>query len=165
LKGAKPVIFRLPLTICLLFGFGAMSADAAAPTTPPVVLNVTMDQATIAKIPAGVTTLVIGNPIVADVTMLKGSGAMVVTGKGYGETNLLSLDSQGNVVDEKIVRVTPSRAVLVVQRGNDRVSYACNPLCMPTVTIGDEAKAFENSSTQITSHNGLAATNAATQMH
>jgi Pilus formation protein N terminal region len=163
---AKPMMLRLPLSLALFLGFGALAAHAASPGSPPDILDVTMDQAKIAKIPAGVTTLVIGNPIVADVTLLKGSGAMVVTGKGYGETNLLSLDAKGNVLDEKTVRVMPSRAVLVVQRGTERVSYACNPLCMPTVTVGDDSKQFETSSSQINAHNGLAQNSAgAPQMH
>jgi Flp pilus assembly secretin CpaC len=163
---AKPMMLRLPLSLALFLGLGALAAHAASPGSPQEILDVTMDQAKIAKIPAGVTTLVIGNPIVADVTMLKGAGAMVVTGKGYGETNLLSLDAHGNVIDEKTVRVTPSQAVLVVQRGMERVSYACNPMCMPTVTVGDDSKQFDSSSAQITSHNGLAQNSAgAPQMH
>ncbi len=43
---------------------------------------------------------------------------MVVTGKGYGQTNLIALDSQGNLLDEKQIHVEPTRKVLVVQRGS-----------------------------------------------
>ena len=88
--------------------------------------------------------------------MLKGSGVMVVTGKGFGETNLLALDAKGNVLADQTVRVNPTRAVLVVQRGATRESYSCNPLCMPSVQIGDDPKSFDASSGQISAHNGLA---------
>jgi Flp pilus assembly secretin CpaC len=129
------------------------SANAAAPAP---VLSVTLDHAKIAQIPDGTVTLVIGNPIVADVTMLKGSEAMVVTGKGFGETNLIALDAQGNVLDEKIVRVVPTTTVLLVQRGMERESYSCAPQCMPSVQLGD-GKLFYDASSQVVARNGLVA--------
>ena len=39
------------------------------------VLKVTIDQAKIERVPAGTATLVIGNPMIADVSMLKGGAA------------------------------------------------------------------------------------------
>jgi len=150
------MMLRLSVSLALFLGFGALAAQAAGSGGSPDILDVTMDHAKIQKIPEGVTTIVIGNPIVADVTMLKGSGVMVVTGKGFGETNLLALDAKGNVLVDQTVRVNPTRSVLVVQRGATRESFSCNPLCMPTVQIGDDVKAFEASTGQITAHNGLA---------
>ena len=50
------------------------------------------------------TTLVIGNPMIADVSMQSG-GLMVVTGKGYGVTNLIALDRNGATLMEKQVSV------------------------------------------------------------
>ena len=152
------MMLRFPLSLALFLGFGALAAQAASSASPtPEVLEVIMDHAKIARVPTGVATLVIGNPIVADVTMLKGSGAMVVTGKGFGETNLLALDAQGNVLEEKTVRVMPNNSVVVVQRGTVRESFSCNPVCMPSVQIGDDTKVFEASTNQISSHNSLAA--------
>jgi hypothetical protein len=131
---------------------GGVAAVSAAPSD---VLKVTLDQAKIMQLPTGVKTLVVGNPAIADVTMLK-SGAIVLTGKGYGETNLIALDAQGNIIDEKLIEVEPTRSVLVVQRGNSRESYWCNPTCMPTVQLGDEDKAFTESIGQIGARNTLA---------
>jgi len=135
-----------------LWVVGAPTAATAQALT--AVLSVTLDQAKIARIPDGTVTLVIGNPIVADVTMLKGSGAMVVTGKGFGETNLIALDARGNVLDEKTVRVVPTTTTLIVQRGMERESYSCAPNCMPTVQLGD-GKEFTDASGQITARNTL----------
>jgi hypothetical protein len=81
---------------------------------------------------------------------------MVVTGKGYGLTNLIALDAQGNIIDEKGIEVEPAKAVLVVQRGSERESYWCNPLCMPTVQVGDDNSAFTSASGQVTAHSALA---------
>ena len=153
------------LTFALLSGFGlAGGAMAAEATAPDEVLRVMLDQAKIARIPDGTMTLVIGNPIVADVTMLKGSGAMVVTGKGFGDTNLIALDAQGNVLDEKTIRVVPAGSVLVVQRGMQRESYSCAPQCMPTVQLGDD-KLFGVAAGQLAARNGLVHSDGAQSQH
>ena len=143
----------VPFVVMLGLWLVAGQTPAAA-QAQNAVLNVTLDQAKIARIPEGTVTLVIGNPIVADVTMLKGSGAMVVTGRGFGETNLIALDARGNVLDEKTVRVVPTSSTLIVQRGMERKSYSCSPSCMPTVQFGD-GKEFTDASTQITARNTL----------
>jgi len=148
---------RSVLSLALGLGLALAGAQGSANAATAVpVLNVTLDQAKIARIPEGTVTLVIGNPIVADVTMIKGSDAMVVTGKGFGETNLIAVDAQGNVLDEKIVRVVPTTTNLLVQRGMERESYSCAPQCMPTVQLGD-GKVFADVSGQITARNGLVA--------
>jgi hypothetical protein len=145
------------LTFALLSAFLApVPSVAAGAAAPDDVLQVIVDQAKIARIPDGTATLVIGNPIVADVLMLKGSGAMVVTGKGFGDTNLLALDGLGNVIDEKTIRVVPSGSALLVQRGMERESYSCAPKCMPTVELGD-GKQFNDASNQINARNALIA--------
>jgi hypothetical protein len=147
---------RLLPFLALVAGLALASGAAAGPAERTGVLEITLDQAKVARLPAGATTLVVGNPAIADVTMLKGGVAMVVTGKGYGETNMIALDAQGNIIDEKQIDVEPTRSVLVVQRGNDRESYWCNPTCMPTVQLGDENKAFSEASGQIGARNALA---------
>ena len=142
-------------------GFAALAlvfsatAGAAAPATDDV-LRVTLDQAQVAKLPANTKTIIIGNPAIADVTSLPGGAGMVVTGKGYGRTNLIALDAEGNLIDEKQIHVEPTRNVLVVQRGNSRESYSCDPICMPSAVLGDDAKVFSEVSGQVTAHDQLA---------
>jgi len=140
--------------------FGALVLISVAGPTPAAAengptLSVTLDQAKVARVPEGTKTLVVGSPIVADVTLLKGSNTMVVTGKGYGETNFIALDGLGNVLDEKMIRVEPAGSVLVVQRGMERESYSCAPHCMPVVELGDGSE-FGVASGQISSRNALA---------
>ena len=141
--------------LALLAALGAGAASAAESNDD--VLRVTIDQAKVAKVPAGTATLVIGNPMIADVTMLKGGVAMVVTGKGFGQTNLIAIDADGNILDEKQLRVEPGNSVLVVQRGDSRASYSCNPKCMPTVQLGDDQTVFGEAGGQISARNGFAA--------
>ncbi len=120
------------------------------------ILMVTMDKAKLVKYPPTTETIIIGNPIIADVTMLRSSGLLVVTGKGFGETNLLLLDRNGTILSDASLRVEPSDALLVVQRGSERETYACHPRCEPTVSIGDAPAYFGNAGTAITARNNLA---------
>jgi hypothetical protein len=101
---------------------------------------VTLDRARIVKLPDRTQTLVIGNPVIADVTPLKSNGLMVITGKSYGTTNLIALDAAGNPVAESMVRVHPAENALIVHRGMSRESYSCSPRCEPTINLGDEGK-------------------------
>ena len=119
-------------------------------------LTVTVDQARIVKVPAGTRTLVIGNPMIADVTLLKNGAAMVVTGKGFGETNFIALDADGKPVAQSEIRVVSSTNALVVQRGMDRQSYSCLPRCQPTAHLGDDTGYFNDVAAQIQAHNAQA---------
>src|ERR1700720_3514817 len=67
----------------------AMRGAGAAET-----LTVVLDQAQIMQLPDRVGTIIIGNPLIADVALQAG-GNVVVTGKGYGSTNLIVLDPAG----------------------------------------------------------------------
>ena len=144
---------RASLAIAFFLAFGASPTHAEKPSD---VLAVTLDQAKIAKLPPGTATLIIGNPMIADVTMLKSSESMVITGKGFGDTNLIAVDAEGSVIYERQLRVLPAKTVVVLQNGPSRVSYACNPDCMPTVQLGDDTKNFTDVGTQISTRNGYA---------
>jgi hypothetical protein len=148
-------MFRLGLAV-LALGFSATSALAAAGVASDDVLRITLDQAQVAKLPANTATVIIGNPAVADVTTLKNGAGMVVTGKGYGQTNLIALDAQGNLLDEKQIHVEPTKKVLVVQRGSSRESYSCDPTCMPAAVLGDDPNVFSTVSGQVTAHDTFA---------
>ena len=116
---------------------------------------VQLDKARLVKVPAHADTVVVGNPSIADVTMMKRNGLMVVTGKGFGETNVIFIDGSGQSLSEATVTVTAGQGLLTVQRGMDRESYSCTPRCQPAVSLGDATKYLSDASTQITSRNTL----------
>jgi len=134
------------LAFCCLCG-----APCAA--APGETLIVQVDQARPVKVPPGTQTLIIGNPMVADVTLLRQGSVMVLTGKGFGETNFIALDSAGNPLAESMIRVIGGDDALIVQRGLDRQSYTCAPHCQPTVRLGDDLKYFNDVSNEVTTHN------------
>lgn len=117
-------------------------------------IYVDLDYARVVRIPQGAQTLVIGNPLIADVTMLKNNQLMVVTGKSFGTTNIILLDSAGSQVAESFITVAPASDKLVVMRGPHRESYSCRPDCMPTVDLGDDNKYMSDTISQIKQHEG-----------
>lgn len=106
-------------------------------------VKVFLDQAKLLKLPESTATLVIGNPLIADVALQTG-GVVVVTGKGYGVTNLLALDRTGTVLLERPIEVDgPRGAIVVVYRGVERESYSCTPACQRRITLGDAPSYFD----------------------
>lgn len=118
-------------------------------------ISVTLDEARLIKMPDRVSTIVIGNPAIAD-AIVQASGWMVLTGKSQGATNVVALDRSGTILMEKTVEVQGSRDVVVVYRGVDRNSYSCTPDCDRRLTLGDSQSFFELTAGQIGARNGLA---------
>jgi Flp pilus assembly secretin CpaC len=141
----------------------AFSAFALAGLTAQAVANdksilVDIDYARVVKIPDGAGTLVIGNPLVADVTMLKSNQLMVITGKSFGTTNLIVLDRTGAQVGESLITVVPTHDKLVMQRGPHRESYSCKPDCMPSIDLGDDKEYLGQTLETMRLHDSAAAT-------
>jgi hypothetical protein len=95
------------------------------------------------RLPDKVATIVIGNPLIADASLQSG-GVLVVTGKGYGSTNLLAMDRNGKIVMDTAIQVVgPGNGdLVVVYKGVARESYSCSPECSPRATLGDDNKYF-----------------------
>ena len=121
----------------------AIATGADRPAHAVDGLTVILDQAKVLKIPERTATLVVGNPLIADISVQTG-GMMVVTGKGYGVTNLIALDPRGNTLMEQTIEVQgPSDHVVVVHRGMERESYSCMPKCERRITLGDAPAFFD----------------------
>jgi hypothetical protein len=119
-------------------------------------VTVIMDQARLLRLPDRVATIVIGNPMIADASLQPG-GMLVLTGKGYGVTNLVVLDRAGNVLLERSVEVKGPRIdVVVMYRGIERETYSCAPMCERQIVIGDSAVFFDTGIQQATGRNGIA---------
>ena len=123
----------------------------------PATVTVLLDRAQIMPYPDTTETIVVGNPIVADVTMLRNTGQVILTGKGFGDTNLLFLDGHGTVLQEARLRVREAPSMMVVQRGVERETYACHPRCEPTVALGDSTSFLQRSISDIQARNAQAA--------
>jgi hypothetical protein len=106
------------------------------------VIDVPLDNARLVKLPERAATVVIGNPLIADVAIQPG-GLAVITAKGYGATNVIVLDKDGAVLSEQAILVDgPSDPIVVVYRGVERNTYSCAPECQPRVMLGDDNEYF-----------------------
>ncbi|SDJ06502.1 MULTISPECIES: pilus assembly protein N-terminal domain-containing protein [Bradyrhizobium] len=131
--------------------FGLRSVAVATLLWPAVCLgapdpdkiSVYVDQAKLLKLPAKVATIIVGNPLIADVTLQSG-GIVVVTGKGYGATNFIAMDRGGDVLVDRQIQVEgPTERLVTVYRGVERESYSCAPICQRRITLGDGEHYFK----------------------
>ena len=119
-------------------------------------IDVIVDQATIVKLPEKVATLVVGNPMIADVSLQPG-GTMIVTGKGYGATNVMAIDRGGSVLLDRMIQVeAPTEKLVTVFRGVNRETYSCTPVCQQRITLGDGQDYFKSTLDQAGSRNSQA---------
>lgn len=121
-----------------------VSGTAAFAGTGEDTIAVAVDQAKLVKMPPRIATLVVGNPLIADVSLQPG-GVVVVTGKGYGATNVIAMDRAGEVLVNRVIQVEgPMDPVITVYRGVDRESYSCTPICQRRITLGDGEGYFKS---------------------
>ncbi len=127
------------LAVAILLWPAAGFAEA-----PDGAIPVNVDQAKLVKLPARVATIVVGNPLIADVTLQNG-GIIVVTGKGYGATNFIAMDRAGEILVDRVIQVEgPTDQLVTVYRGVERESYSCMPICQRRVTLGDGVNYFKS---------------------
>jgi Flp pilus assembly secretin CpaC len=119
----------------------ALAGPLADPASDPIAVNV--DQAKLVKMPTHVATIVVGNPLIADVALQPG-GIIVVTGKGYGATNFIAMSRNGDVLVDRMIQVEgPTDQLVTIYRGVDRESWSCMPTCQRRVTLGDSDGYFK----------------------
>lgn len=110
---------------------------------------VTMDQVAPYAFKKDVDQIVVGNPGIADVSV-RDKSKVLIFGKAPGVTNLFLFDSNGNEIDNLIVRVRATGTeMLTFHRGGQRATYNCMSQCEPTVTIGDNTETFGVVSQQV----------------
>jgi Flp pilus assembly secretin CpaC len=118
-----------------LLGAAPMTAQAASDGAP---VSVRVNMARILRIETPASTVIIGNPGVADVT-IQDPKTLVLTGKSFGQTNMIVLDAQGNPIADTLIEVVQAQSGLVtVYMGNARTTLSCAPVCQPTIMLGDD---------------------------
>jgi Pilus formation protein N terminal region len=142
--------------LCALIFTSTLGQAAAETPTFSEPFTVVIDHAKVLRLPDRTQTVIVGNPVIADVAVQK-SGILVLTGKSFGRTNLIALDGAGALLAESFVSVqAPDDAIVTVQRGLDRESYSCTPHCQPSMLLGDTVKYFDQVGAQTDARNKLA---------
>ena len=145
----------------MLMASSAFAADATVNqgVEERVSLKVTIDRAKVIRIAKTADTIIIGNPAIVDATIQDGK-TIVLTGRAFGVTNLIVLDQDGEpIVDELIVVEGPTHKTVRIYRQAQRETMACDPVCEPTLTLGDNQTSFESISSQMSTRNKAANSN------
>ncbi|TCT07505.1 pilus assembly protein N-terminal domain-containing protein [Aquabacter spiritensis] len=144
----------MALAGALLLAVPAATPAVQAEPVPALTgaVAVTLDAAAIFSLPSEAEIVIVGNPAIADVSKPpKSANFVVVTGKSFGQTNIILMDKAGLQIAAADVRVVPpSAATVTVQRGTDsRVTYSCAPVCVQAFTLGDSMEASQALAGQI----------------
>jgi len=103
---------------------------------------------------APVATVYVGNPTIADVTMIDAKHAFV-QGKGYGRTNIVALNRDNVMVFNTHVTVTGSQGggTVTLNRGAQRVTLSCaGGRCEPTPMPGDGKELYDALNNEVNTH-------------
>lgn len=133
---------NLPRRAACLLAIVLMACPIAAVPVAAIAndgpITVKANMARILRISAPAATVIIGNPGVADVT-IQDPQTLVLTGKSYGQTNLIVLDAQGNPIADTLIEVIQAQGdTMTVYLGAQRTTLACSPQCQPTIMLGDD---------------------------
>src|SRR5882672_10444699 len=121
-------------------------------------VRLTLDEVHTITFRSPVSTVYVGNPTIADVTMIDARHAFV-QGKGYGRTNIVALNRDNVTVFNTNVTVSGSEGggTVTLNRGAQRVTLNCaGGRCEPTPMPGDDPKSYEAANGQNTSHQSAA---------
>lgn len=112
----------------LVAAFLAATASVT-PANAGAGIEVVMNQAKIVKLSRPADTIVVGNPAIADASVQDAS-TIVLTGKGFGVTNLVILDQDGSpIIDEQVTVVRQDASSVRIYRRAAVQTMSCTPYC------------------------------------
>jgi Flp pilus assembly secretin CpaC len=131
------------IAVVLLAGAALLATNSRPVAQGLDDIIVTYDQSQLLSLPRPAAEIIIGNPVIADVSVQSGN-LLVITGKSFGITNMIALDAKRQIIfDRRILVKRDDVRVVNLQRGSLRQTFNCTPQCNPTVTIGDETAYFD----------------------
>jgi Flp pilus assembly secretin CpaC len=111
----------------------------AAPAAQALQLRLEPDQSKLISLAGQPATVVVGNPVYADVTVM--DKKILVQGRSFGKTSIIVLDTNGKQIASLDVTVSNMSANrLTVYKSGKRTSYLCLPDCERTLNVGDDSK-------------------------
>ena len=147
----SPKLSQRLLVAATLVAVGVSQSATAASN----VVQVFVDQATLVRLDRAAAEIVVGNPSIADVSVQSGK-VLVVTGKSFGETNLIVMDADGKVVaNRQLIVQEPRTGFVTMYRGGARQTLHCAPYCTPPLVIGDTPDIFGAVASQITTKQSI----------
>ena len=115
----------------------ALLAVIASPALAAGTMMVSLDKSERVSLNGSAANIFIGNSSIADVAIIN-RNTLVVTGKGYGRTNILVLNGNGQIIMDRDVQVSPGNdGHMTLYRAGSPSNYACAPTCERTAMPGE----------------------------
>ena len=127
-----------PARLVAVMAAAAVVFSPAIGTAQSGSLNVGIDQAQRVQLRGPAGSVIVGNPAIADVTVVD-SNTLYITGKGYGVTEIVAVDTIGRTVFQSQIIVTDGAGSgrVRVWRGGQATEMACAASCSPTQRSSD----------------------------
>lgn len=131
----------------------ALSVSLAAPSAQADTLALTLDEVQTITFPRPVATVNVGNPAIADITMIDARRAFI-QGKAYGTTNVIALARDGASISNTQISVFSRQgSTVTLQRGTQRTTYNCTAArCEVAPQPGDGKESFDAANGQFSAH-------------
>src|ERR1043165_2889285 len=98
---------KLGFATRLTLAVAAVASVLAALPARADTISVAVDRAKVMRISRPADVVIVGNPAIADATV-QDNQTLIITGKSFGTTNLIVLDSTGQSIADSIVTVVSS---------------------------------------------------------
>ncbi len=123
-----------PARLVALLASAAVLFSPAVGTAQSGSMNVEIDQAQRVQLRGPAGSVIVGNPEIADVTVVD-ANTLYITGKGYGVTEIVAVDTIGRTVFQSQVIVTAGSGSgrVRVWRGGQATEMACAASCSPSL--------------------------------
>jgi Flp pilus assembly secretin CpaC len=138
---ARPSFLRIGLALIPVCAVLAQGPVAAA--EPITSITVKADQAKLLALPGDPATVVVGNPLFADVSIKQ--GMIVIHGRHFGTTNVIALDKDGaRLADFELHVVRGGSQNVTVYKAGSTFSYLCAPNCESALQVGDNSDYYSS---------------------
>jgi Flp pilus assembly secretin CpaC len=116
-------------------------------------ISVPLDEVRVVAFSQPIATVYVGNPAIADVSMIDGRHAFVL-GKGFGATNVVALDADGKqIVNQSVTVFGHTGNTVILHRGTAQATLNCaHARCEIAPMPGDDKDTFANRMEQLSAH-------------
>lgn len=124
-------------------------------------VEVPIDNSRAVQLARPASTILVGNPSIADVTVVDGTH-LYILGRSFGSTNVIALDSKGEAIARLDVVVNKDLPrTVTLHKGIAQTTYACSGgSCEQALMLGDSADSFKTLADAISTKAGSASSTA-----
>ncbi len=120
---------RIAPFVAAAFAAALVASPLAANATEDGGISLVLNHAKVLKLSRPAATIIIGNPAIADATVQDAS-TIVLTGRDFGQTNIVVLDDAGiPIFDERLAVTREQLTTMRIYRRANIETLSCEPSC------------------------------------